>query len=52
MIDKLREAGINFESNEKLNSIKLNSSNKNTLIKFPKKLKPSKQKDIWENKKF
>ena len=46
MIVKLTNAGINFKSNKLLNSIKIKSN------KFPEKIEPSKQKDIWENKKF
>ena len=47
----LNYAGINFNSNKVLSSIKPKSNNTNSFIKFPEKLEPSKQKDIWENKK-
>jgi len=52
MIVKLTIARINFKSNKLLKSIKIKSNNTNSFIKFPEKIEPSKQKDIWENKKF
>ena len=52
MIIKLKNAGINFESNSILNSIKYESNNKNSFITPPLKIEPIKQKDKWENQKI
>ena len=52
MIVKLKDAGINFEENDFLNSIKKSINNQNTFIKPPEKIEPKKQSDEWENKKI
>ena len=45
MIVKLKNAGINFNSNKLLSSIKPKLNNTNSFIKFPEKIETSKQKD-------